>query len=148
MALDVCVRNILCALSAPVLGALSGIIQTQRAALTAQITGLQTQILRLDVAAAPLEAGRVILNQSLGQLRAAASLVPLSLIEGCGDLGQLNINLVASIDQKTAELNETVDELTRVVSFRDELQTVVDEYTAIIEQFDEILLTIQECGQT
>ena len=146
MALDPCVKQILCALGAAVLGALNAVIQTQKALLTAQVVALQAQLLALDVATIPLEAARSIANEVLNQARTAATLVPFELIAGCVDLGEFNFSLTESIDSALREVNDLVDDLNRLLSFKEELQLLVDEFNRIIEQFDQILLAIQECG--
>ena len=147
MALNPCVRSILCALSGAVLGAVSSVIDTQIAALTAQITALQSQLLVLDVATLPVELSRNIALSVLASARGVAQLVPVELVAGCLDLGEFNFDLVTSIDAATAEVNDLVDDLNRLLSYKAELAALVAEYEGIIEQFNEVKLVIQECAQ-
>jgi hypothetical protein len=145
---DPCIRSILCTLAGSVLGALDTIIDTQIIAMQAQITAAQAQLLVLDVATIPLEAARSAANAVLERARSAATLVPLELIAGCAGLGDFNFDLVSSIDDATREFNDIVDDLNRLLSFKEELQALVDELNRVIEQFQEIQLLIQECAQT
>lgn len=145
MALNPCVAEILCALSAPVLGALKALIQTQVAEAQITITALSAQINVVNVALLPIEIARDLASDVLERVRSAATLVPLDLIAGCADLGDVNLNLNKTLDQATAEFEFALDEATRLLSFRDELQAQIDSLNLIITQFNDVLLTIEGC---
>lgn len=146
MAVEDCVREILCALSGAVLGAIQSLIAAQRAALEAQVLALRAQLLTLDVATFPIQVARGFANAALAQARGAASLVPLELIAGCADLGDFNVDLVAAVDNVTAELNDIIDDANRLLSFRAELNALVLELERILEAFTEIETVIEECA--
>jgi hypothetical protein len=146
MALNPCVKEILCALGSAVLGGLSGLIQAQKVALEALIASFEAQILALDVLNAPLIIARNVALQALHAAESAAELLPLGLISTCADLGDFNINVSTALASTEAELNDIVDRVNRYLSFRAELQAAVDEFNAILEQFSQIELTIQECA--
>jgi len=148
MALNPCVKQILCALSAPVLAALNAVISSQIALLRAQIVAAQAQLLALDITTAPLELARNIAQGLIDQAKAAATLVPFELIAECADLGDFNVNFVESLDALTADLNDIVDDLQRLLSFKEELQLLVNELEEVIEQFEGIQAVIEECATT
>lgn len=145
--LNPCVKEILCALSGAVLNALNTLITAQKTALVVQVTAFQAQLLTLDVATAPAEIARGLALDALNTARSAATLVPIGLITACVDLGDFNVDLVAAVDGLTADLNDTIDDLNRLLSFKEELQFLVNEFLRIIDQFSAIQLAIQECGQ-
>lgn len=147
MALDPCVKSILCALSAVVLGALQGIINAQVGLLRAQLAILRAELLKYDIAAVPIEIARNAANAILNDARQAAALLPLSLIAECADLGELNINLVAAIDNETERLNDIIDDASAILSFREELNLAILQVERLIEAFEEILQEIAECAQ-
>jgi hypothetical protein len=148
MAVEACVKQILCALSSAVLGALTSLITAQKAVLEAQVIALEAQLLTLDVATVPLEIARSAALAIISRVRNTATLVPIELIAGCADLGDFNIDLVTAIDRATAELNDVVDDLNRLLSFKAELNLLVTELNRIIDQFGQIELAIQECAET
>ncbi len=148
MALDACVRVILCGLSASVLGALQDIIATQRLVIQGEITAVQAQLVILDITTLPLEAARGFANEVLDQARSAAALVPLGLISGCTDLGDFNVGLTASLDQISGQFNDIIDDLNLVLSFKNELNALLTELSDLVAQFTAIELVIQQCAQS
>ena len=146
MALEACVREILCGLSAATLGAVSSIINAQRAILQAQVAALQAELLVLDVATLPLQVAREAALTALNTARSAITIVPLDLIAGCADLGDFNIGIDASLNAATGAVVDIIDDLNRLLSFREELNLLISEFNATIDLFDEVLLVIQECA--
>ena len=147
MALNPCVAAILCGLSGAILNSLKSLIEVQIRFLQSQVAIAQAQLLQLDVAAIPLEIARNAANDILERARGVATLVPFGLIEGCIDLGDLNLDLVASLDFATAEFNDLVDELTQLLSYREEVAALVEELNELIGSFREIVLVIEACAQ-
>ena len=145
MALNPCVQQILCALSGTVLGSLNRLIDTQIAALQTQILIIEAQILQYDILTLPLEAAASLARTQIQNIRNSALLVPLNLIAGCTDLGDFNLGLQKSIDNAVADLDSIVGDLTRVLSFKEELNATVAELNGIIDQFQDILATIETC---
>ena len=142
-----CVYTILCGLSASVRNALQNVITSLTASLNAQIVAYRSALLVYDVAVIPLELSRSILNGLLDIARSAATLVPLEIIEGCADLGDFNLDIVTSIDVITAELNDVIDDLNRILSFKDELEFLINELSAVLDNFNDISLVLEECAQ-
>lgn len=146
MALNPCVRQILCSLSGTVLRSLNAIINTQIGVLQAQVLVFEAQLLQYDILAIPVQAAANVARETLTEVRNSALLIPLELIEDCLDLGLFNLNLQRSIDVVIAELDNLVGNLTRLLSFREELAAIIAELNGIIDQFQDILATIETCG--
>lgn len=142
-----CLEQILCGLSGAVLGALDTVLAAQRAQLQAQIAALEAEILVLDVATLPVEAARSGALALLNQARAASGFIPLDLIAGCAALGDFNVSLDGALAAATRQVNDLVDDLNRLLSYREELKLLVLKFTQTIEVFAQIELTIQECAQ-
>ena len=145
MALNQCVKQILCGLSDAVLRSIQGIIDGQVAILEAQIVIIQTQLIQYDVLAIPVEATRDIAQAAIDAVRQSVTLVPLNLISNCVDLGNFNLNLSQSLDLATSTLDEVAFEAIRLLSYRDELNGLVNEINGTIEQFTDIRGVIDEC---
>lgn len=145
MALNPCVKQILCALGQATLNALNTLIVAQIARIDAQIAVFKAQILALDVLILPLQAVKSIAEAAVQAARQSLGLVPLSLIAGCVDLGDFNINLVQTLEDKNAELQDTLTDINRKISIREDLNALVAELDAIREQFADIRVTIAEC---
>jgi hypothetical protein len=95
----------------------------------------------------PVEATQAAANALIQQVRNSATLIPLNLITQCVDLGYFNLNLQQSIDVTLSAVNDTLYEITRLVSYKAELQAIVDALNASIDQFNAILNVIGSCGQ-
>lgn len=146
--MDRCVKKILCGLGAAVVGALDAIFEGQINALTAIVVSIKAQIVVYDMGTFPLVIARNTIEIVLEKARSIATLVPLELIAECADLGDMNISLVASIDDLSAEATDVIDDLTRLLSYKEELELLVREYEDIISQFSDLRTAIQECAQT
>ncbi len=147
MALDPCVKTILCTLSDSVLNTLKSLIDGQVALLQAQIVQFQTQVLQYDVIAIPVQAASTVAVSIINEVRSSAALVPLQVISAaqCVDLGDFNLDLQQSIDQTLSVAEDFVFEAVRLLSFRDELNAIIAEFNAIITQFTDIQSIIDEC---
>lgn len=146
MALDPCVRIILCGLSNAVLQAIRGLVQAQLAIVSAQIIALEAQVARYNILANAVQAGANIVVGEIQQIKATANLVPLALIAGCADLGDLNIGINQTIDNFTAGMEAFVQDATRMLSFVDELNLAIASLQATQTLFNEVLATISTCG--
>lgn len=146
MALAPCVRIVLCGLSAATLSALDAIVAQAEAQLQTQRALLVAQAARVDVALIPVEATRDIAQTALGALSQYAGLLPTSLIAGCADLGDFSLNLSAQFDILAADLNDTLDDVSRLVSFREELNAALDEADAALQQIGEVRAVLAECA--
>lgn len=144
--LNPCVRAVLCALSGTVLRSLNGLITVQIAQLEAQVLVFEAQLLQYDILAIPVQAAADIARSAISEVRNSALLIPIELIAGCFDLADFNQGLRRSLDFLTAELDSTLGNLTRLLSYRDELAAIVEELNGLIDQFQDIIGTIETCG--
>lgn len=145
MALDPCVKQILCALSDSALRSVQGLIDGQVAILEAQIAVYQTQILQYDILSLPVVATQQALQQVVDEVKESAFLIPLNAISQCADLGKFNLNLQQSIDVALGATNDVLFELTRLLSYKEELNFLVSELNNAIDQFTNISAIIDQC---
>lgn len=146
MALDACVKQIICSLSAGVLGALDDAIDVQLAQLQGAVVAAQAQILKYDVLALPVQAANTAAQAALAQLKAFAGLVPSNLITGCTDMGNITIEMQRAIDGVAGPLNDYTQDLARLLSIREELNALVEEYNQIIDTLNQLKAVIAECA--
>jgi len=146
VALNPCVKQILCALGEATLGALNTLLQAQIAIIDAEIASVAAQLAVVDILTIPLEIARDVGQNALNSAQQVASLVPLNFIAGCADLGDLNVNLSRLLANASADFNDIINDLNRKLSLREELNALILELQAIREQFGDIQLTIAECN--
>lgn len=146
MALNPCVKVIVCALSEGVRGALNSTIDLYLAQLRAQILLLEAQILKYDVLLLPVQAANAAAQAALNQLRSVAGLIPSNLIENCVDMGDITLNFQAVIDTASGDLNDFTQDATRLLSVREELNFLVEQYNQIIDQFNDLKAVIAGCN--
>jgi len=146
MALNPCVKQILCALGNATLSSLNGLIQAQLLILDAKIIELDAELAVLDVLTFPLTALGAAAAEAVNAATASLSLVPLNLIAGCADLGELNVNLTQILDDANADLQDYIVDINRKLSLKEELVALKDLLASIRQQFLDIQLTIAECS--
>lgn len=145
MTLAPCVHTILCSLTTGVLTSLDGVVAAQIATLNLAISAAQAKILKYDVLLLPVEAANAIAQTTLATLRSAGSLVPSRLINDCLDFGDITLNMQEAVDQASAQLNNLTQDLTRLLSVKEELAALIDEYNQIVDELNEFRALIQEC---
>lgn len=143
--LNDCVKEILCTLSDSVLRSLQTLIDGQVAILQSQIGVFQAQILQYDILTIPVQAAQQAAQSIVNEVRGSAFLIPLNAISNCADLGDFNQNLQQSIDTATAAASDTLGELNRLVSFREELNALINELNVTIDQFTSVNTVINQC---
>jgi hypothetical protein len=148
VALNPCVKQIVCSLSAAVLGALDSAIQLQIANLTVQKNVIEAQILKYDVLGIPIQFANEAAQYALNQLRGFAALIPTNLVAGCADMGNININVQRSIDTVSGGLADITQDATRLLSVREELAFLDQQYSEAISQFNQFRAVIAECALT
>ncbi len=140
-----CVKEILCGLSSAVLKQLKILIDGQIAILETAITALQAQILQYDILSKPIEAANIIFQAGITKVKKASTLIPLDLITDCVDLGDYNLNVQQTIDLASSTTNELTSELSRLLSFKEELNALVTDLTKAVKQFTDITDIIDRC---
>jgi len=146
MAFSRCVHTILCTLSTAALAALDKVVDAQMIQLQLAVTVAQAKILKYDILLIPVQAANTIAQAALDQLKSAANLVPSDLINGCVDFGNITLEMQRAVDQIAGPLNDITQDLTRLLSFREELNALVEEYNKIITKLNEFRVAIAECA--
>ena len=145
MALDQCVKSILCGLGDAALRSIQALINSQVALIQAQILIYQTQLLQFDILALPVEAAQAAVQSIVDEAREAAAIIPLNQISECVDLGEFNVNLNDALNLVLAGFDDITAEAISLLSYRDELNAIVEELNATITQFTDISGVIDEC---
>lgn len=145
MALDPCVRSILCTLSTPVLNSLRTLVTGQVTQITALLNVLQARSVTLGIQLIPVEIARDAAVAVLDESQSIINLLPVSLIEGCGDLGSLQQDLSDSVAQATAAVNDFADDATRLLSLQGEVSAEIAEVNARLARASEFLDLIDVC---
>jgi len=146
MALNPCVRTILCTLSNPALQVIENAVNAQITFAQTQIIVYQTQLAALEIQLIPLKAARRVAQQVVSTAIGVTQLIPLEIISDCADLGTFNINVSQLANRKLNDALALIDEFSRAISFQQELQLLVDELQGVVAQFEDLKLTIEECS--
>jgi len=145
MALQPCVKQILCSLSDSALRSVQSLIDGQVAILESQISIYQTQILQYDVISIPVVIAQQAAQAIVDNVRESAYLIPLGAIGDCVDLGNFNLNLQQSIDVSLSAADDFLFEAARLLSYSEELNAIVAELNDSIDQFNNISFVIEQC---
>jgi hypothetical protein len=145
MALDQCVKEIICTLSSAALSSLNVLIDGQKSLLQAQITQYQTQLLQYDLIAPAIQASRDAAQLIVDEARSITNFIPLNIIADCVDLGDFYVNISGGIDLAIAYADDLTFEATRLLSYRDELNAIISEFNETIDQLTDIQRIISEC---
>ena len=145
MALDPCVGNILCTLSTPVLVSLRTLVTGQVAQIQALLAQLEARSITLGIQVIPIQVSRDLALAVLDQSQSIINLLPISLIQGCGDLGQVQQNLTDGVTQATSAVRDFADDATRVLSLKTEVDAQITQLNAQLTEFNEFLAEITNC---
>lgn len=145
MALDPCVKAIICPLGSAVTGALNGIIASQVVFLQTQVATITAQLAVLEMQLLPITTAQSLANTALAAVRSAGNLVPMSVLAGCFAAGDMMLKLNASLDLSVAAVNRILNEANRTLSFKAELEQTRDEINATIAKLQEIQVAIGSC---
>lgn len=143
--MDPCVKAILCGLSGSVLGALNAIIDAQKATILAAVAAAESELSIVRIANAPIAIAAEVAQTIVDEAHAAADLVPLQLLAGCGDLGELNLAVNTALDGALADVNSVLTKANRWLSFEGELNERIAELNASLESFADFQLVIASC---
>lgn len=145
MALDACVKAVLCPLGNTVLSAFNGIITAQVTFLQAEVTFISATLISLQIQLLPLQAVKGLVDAALAAVKSAANLVPVALMNNCLDLGISMQGINNSLDDATASANKKLDEINRSLSYTAELEAKRDAINATIAQLNDLKATISSC---
>lgn len=143
--LESCVRDILCALSAPVLTAFDSYLAATVGLLTLQLAALVEKILYTEFITAQAQAAIAIYEQAIARIQGPAQLIPFNAVIDCADLGQVFVDIDNFIADLRANLQIKVDELLRLISLRDELAATRQRIQDTIDRINLIRGLIETC---
>lgn len=143
--LDPCVRAILCAFEGPTRTAIQGLFTPLIVQLDIDILLLQQKALQYNVLAAAAQITVGLLEDLLARLKAGLSVIPISLIAGCIDIGDSLLFASATIDAQTAQIEAQLQDAIRLLSYADELNLLVAQYQQYRDLFQAMLDTINLC---
>lgn len=145
MALDACVKNVLCTLAVPVLQSLDALIVALQAQLSIQLSAVAVAKLVLAVALAPVEGALELAQAVRDQFNVAYTLLPANLMNGCIDLGDImqRVNDVTSI--ATGEIDDFITDANRLLSEQDALNALEIDLNLTTVKFTEFRDVIAEC---
>jgi len=146
MALDACVKRILCGLSAGARQALNIALSAIVLQNNTLIATLQARLAILNIRLLPAEALRAAATAALQQAREAARMLPLALLADCADLGDLNVRLLLVVDREAAGLIQIIDDLNRLLAVQNELSALIAQLGQLNELIAQLQDTIAECA--
>lgn len=145
MALNPCVKSIVCGLSTPVIAALDAIVQTYITAINAQLAVISAEIVKLDIALVPVNLSLSVAQSLLDQFDSITNLLPRASVEGCGDLGDIMVSIRGVSDGATAELEDFRQDAIRKLSLKSELTALQTTLNANKLQFEELQSVLRSC---
>lgn len=146
MALPLCVRAILCGLSTGVQNALAGILAGYIAIIDVEIGALTGYLVYLNIATLPINALNSVVQTALLQAKAAANIVPFSIIGECIQVGDLNVAIQANIDVILEDVNVIATDLSRLLSIKEETDAAIRELQAVRDTYVEVLGILNACA--
>jgi hypothetical protein len=87
-------------------------------------------------------------EQTLTQLKAGASIIPLDLIGQCTDVSQLTLSIQQNIDLALSDINVIFNDITRLLSYKDDVEAAIEDLASVISVYTEVLGLLEICGDT
>lgn len=134
-----CISSALASLDLEVLQALSGVINTAKAALETLKLTKQGMQLSIDVLVSPLQLVAGTLNGLVNEARASAQIVPQDLISLCPDLGKINTKIEDAISPSLQAVTDKLDYINRLLSEKAQLGDSIDQIDQGIDYFENLL---------
>lgn len=146
MALVQCVKDILCSLSAGVRNGLADIVRIYLAQIDALIAKNQLTLTNLDIATAPLNILNDLAQTSIAAVKSEAELLPLDAITECVEFGDVSFAIQENLDALLVNANVLTNDLSRVLSYKDELEARVAELRRVRDLYVDVLAQIDICN--
>jgi len=147
MTLANCVQQVLCGLTAATRNAIVALLQGYVAQLDLLKAALEAQLVYLNILSVPPQIANSLVQTVISEVKAGANLIPLDLIGDCFSLGQLNAYIQTNIDIILADANIIANDLSRLLSFGDEIRAEIADLEAVITFYQDIITTINVCPQ-
>lgn len=146
MTLTNCVKQVLCGLSAAVQNALVALIKGYIAQLDLYKAQLEAKLVYLAMLSTPPQVLNSLAQTALSEIKAGANIVPLDLVGRCFQVGELNEAIQENLNIVLADANTIANDLSRLLSFRDEVEEAIADVQAVIDLYTEIVATIDACA--
>jgi hypothetical protein len=147
MALDACVKNIVCALGANVISALNAILDAQKVVLTAQLDAIAAQLVIINIATVPVQIAKDAAQEVADAALSVTNLVPMQTMEGCEDIGQVLDDIRDTVEADLATVNNLLNDLNRKLSFKAELEAAQEFIQEKIDRINEFQLELEACDE-
>lgn len=147
MALDPCVRIILCPLGSAVIGAVNSLISLFLVQIDAQILAAQALLIQVNVIVLPARAAAAAAQLVLNEARSAADIIPSEIIGDCLTLGTFKVDIRRTIEGAMADVADFKRRAELALSFEDELEALIDELNAIRARYADFQLELTACEE-
>lgn len=145
MALPACVQAVLCGLSATTRNALSALVRSYVTQLDIAISGLRAKLVVLNILTVPPQLLNTIVQEVITEVKAGANLIPLSVIGQCIEVGDLNVSIQQNLDLILSDANIIANDLSRLLSFKDEVESLITELQATINTYQQVISMLDAC---
>lgn len=145
MALDPCVKDILCSLGAPALGAVNALIVSTESNLNALKSQLQVRGVTLGLQNAAINTLNSAAQSTIEGAASVTNLLPLASIQGCAPLGDFQGILSGSVEEASAAVDDLATDAIRAASIDDEVKARIAEIDIQIGFLNDVKSVIQEC---
>lgn len=143
--LDPCISAVLCTLTAPVLISLRTIVDSNIVQIQALVASLQARSVLLGIQAVPIQVVRDQLVPLLQEVESTANILPITLLNQCPPLGQLQADWTDASRRATASVQDLADDLTRTVSLKTGLDAQLAELQATLAELQLLSAEISAC---
>lgn len=145
LTIDNCAIQLLCGLSAATRNALVQLINGYIIALEAEESLIRVQLLKAQIALAPINLAAQIAEEALQKAKAAANIVPLNLIGQCVSIGNLNLAIQQNLDIILQDIVVITNDLNRLLSIQDAFQAEINQINSTIQYYQNIIATLNAC---
>ena len=145
MALNPCVKDILCSLGAPALGALNALIVETESNLNSLKSQLQVRGVTLGIQESIIGTANQAVQSTLEGAGSVTNLLPLASIQGCAPLGDLQQVLQGSVEQAAAAADELTTDAIRATSVSGEVNARIAEIDTELSFLQSVKDVINEC---
>lgn len=145
MPLDPCVKSVLCTLGVPVLNALDTLVQSYIVAIDLQLAAISTHLTSLQIQLIPVNAFVDLATVVLEEAKSVTNFIPVRLMEGCADMGDIMQDINGIVDADLASLRDQLTDAVRITAIETELQAIQNELNTTSIEFTELRTLINEC---
>lgn len=143
--MDPCVKGVLCGLSLPVLRSLDALLVGVIGNVSSLLAQLEARSARISLLQAPLTVASNVATGVLDEALSVANILPLDLIEGCTDLGDIQSSIALNQRRAVAGAQDIADDLNRLTSLKTGLDQDIAKARADLERYASLRDVINDC---